>query len=158
MSMLKSSYKKIIARNRRARFDYNFSDYFTAGILLKGYEVKAAKAGQVALSDSFVRIEHGEVWLINAYISKWKFANVPGYDPKARRKLLLNKREINKLQIAQDAKKMSIIPIEMLISGRRLKLKIGVGKGRKKFDKRRKIKEKEMKREIKEEVARMRKF
>jgi len=156
MNMQSHLNKKIVARNKKARFDYDIGKTYTAGIILKGYEVKSAMCSQVSLRDSFVRVERGEVWLINAHIAKWKFASLKDYDPKAKRKLLLNKREIRELQIAQDAKKMSIIPLEMYIEHRKLKLKIGTGKGRKKYDKRRKIKEREMKKQLKEDLANIR--
>ena len=131
-----SSNKKVVARNKRARYDYEISKTLVAGLVLKGYEVKSAKHGQVSLRDSFVRVEQGEVWLVNAHVSLWKFARVKDYEPRSRRKLLLKKREIRELEIAQDAKRMAIIPLELFIERRRLKLKIGIGKGRKKFDKR----------------------
>ena len=146
--------KKVVARNRYASFSYDFSDYLNAGIVLRGYEVKSARHGTVNLRNSFVRVEHGEVWLIDAHIPKWRFANIKDYDPKVERKLLLTKNEIKKLVVAQDAKKMSLIPLEMFVERNRLKLKIGIGKGRKKYDKRKKIKEREQKREIDRELAR----
>jgi SsrA-binding protein len=158
MNMHKSSSKKTVAQNRRARFDYEIKDTYEAGIVLKGYEVKSAANGQISLKESFVRIEKEEAWLINAHITKWKFANIPNYDPCARRKLLLKKGEIRELEIAQDAKNMSIIPLKMFLQRGKLKLKIGIGKGRKKYDKRRKIRERESKRQVKEDLARVRKF
>jgi SsrA-binding protein len=156
--MPKNLNKMVVARNRRARYDYEVSKTFVAGIVLRGYEVKSAKSGQVNLRDSYVRIERGEAWLINTHIALWKFSQVKDYDPKGRRKLLLAKKEIKELQIAQDAKKMVLIPLEMFIEGRKLKLKIGVGRGRKKFDKRAKVKEREMKRQLKEDLAKVREF
>lgn len=156
--MQNNSNKKVVARNRRARFDYDISEAYIAGLILKGYEVKSVRAGQVSLGDSFIRVEKGEVWLINTHIALWKFAQVKDYDPRRRRKLLLTKKEIKELQIAQDAKKMTIIPLEVFTEGRRLKLKIGIGKGRKKYDKRAKLKEKEMKREIKEDLSQSKEF
>lgn len=153
MNMQSHLNKKIVAKNKKARFDYNIGKSYTAGVILKGYEVKSAMCSQVNLRGSFIRVEKGEVWLINAHIAKWKFASLKDYDPKAKRKLLLNKREIRELQIAQDAKKMSIIPLEMYIGYKKLKLRIGIGKGRKKYDKRKKIKERETKKQLKEDLA-----
>jgi SsrA-binding protein len=158
MNTRKNLSKKIVAQNRRARFDYEILDTFTAGIVLRGYEVKSAVNGQISLKGSFVRVKDKEVWLINSHITKWRFANISEYDPRAKRKLLLNKREIKTLEFAQDAKKMSIVPLEMFISGRKLKLAIGIGKGRKKYDKRRKAKEKEVIKQIKEDLAGVEKY
>lgn len=156
--MLKSLNKKVIVRNKRARFDYAISKTSMAGLVLMGHEVKAVRAGLVSLLDSFVRIERDEAWLINGHISLWKFSQIKDYEPRRRRKLLLNKKEIRELQIAQDAKRMSIVPLEILVLGRKLKLKIGIGKGRKKYDKRAKIKEMEMKRQVNEDLSRVKNF
>ena len=93
------SSKKVVAKNRRANFDYDIQETYSAGIVLRGAEVKSAKLGSVSLKESFVRVERGEVWLINAHISSWKYARNLDYDPKMRRKLLLNRREIKKLTI-----------------------------------------------------------
>ena len=156
--MQKISNKKVVARNRRAKFDYDISKTFVAGLVLRGYEVKSVTSGLVSLSDSFVRIEQGEAWLINTHIALWKFARVKDYEPKRRRKLLLTRKEIRELMIAQDAKKLSIVPLEIFLEGRRIKLKLGIGKGRKKYDKRAKIKEKEIERQVREDLVKLRKF
>lgn len=150
--------KKTVARNKRAKYDYEISKTFIAGLVLKGYEVKSAKAGQVSFQDSFVRVERGEAWLLNMHISLWKFARVPEYDPRVRRKLLLMRREIRELEIASEAKGMSIVPLELFIAKGKLKLKIGIGKGRKKYDKRAKLREKEMKRQVRDDLVRKVRF
>lgn len=152
--MHKNTYKKVVARNKQARYNYDFSKFLTAGIVLKGHEVKAVRQGQIALRDSFVRVEDGEVWLNNAHISKYQHANIKEYDPKVRRKLLLTQREISMLQTEQDAKRMSIIPVEIIIEGKRIKVKLGIGKGKKRYDKRQKIKEREMKLDLQRDLAR----
>lgn len=156
--MQKSLSKKVLARNKRARYDYEISETFIAGIVLKGYEVKSVRAGQVNFRDSFVRVENGEAWLVNAHISLWRFARVKDYDPRARRKLLLTKKEIHELLILQEGKGMSIIPLELFVQGRRLKLRIGVGKGRRKYDKRAKLRARELKKQVKEELANIKRF
>ncbi|MBN2015410.1 SsrA-binding protein SmpB [Candidatus Dojkabacteria bacterium] len=158
MNTKNPSSKKILAQNKRARFDYEISKSFVAGMVLRGYEVKSVRNGNISLKESFVRVERGEVWLINAHISKWKFADITDYDPRIRRKLLLTKREVEELRILQDAKKMAIIPLEIFSQNGKLKVKIGAGKGRKKYDKRKKIKEREMKRQVREDIAGIEKF
>jgi SsrA-binding protein len=148
-----SSEPLIVARNKRARNSYVFQQYFTCGIVLKGYEVKSVKAGHIDLRDSFARVEKGEVWLLNAHVSPWKHADISQYEPKRRRKLLLTKREIQKLVVLQDGKNLSIIPLEVFVQKGKIKLKIGVGKGRKKYDKRKKLKERDMKKQLRDELA-----
>jgi len=158
MSTKRDSNKKVLARNKRARFDYDITETFDAGIVLKGSEVKSIKGGHVSLRESFIRVEQNEVWLINAYVSEWKYAQLERYEPQARRKLMLTRREIRKLEILQDAKKMSIVPLEIFLQKKYIKVKIGVGKGRKKYDKRERIKQREMKRELHEDLAKAQRF
>jgi len=152
------SSRKTVARNKRALFDYDITKKLTAGIVLRGHEVKSAKAGLVSLKESFIRVRSDEVWLINAHISAWKSASLSEYDPQADRKLLLSKREIKELTVDQDAKKLSLVALDMFISKRRLKVTVGVGRGRKKYDKRAKIKEREIKRDIEHDIAKIKKF
>lgn len=156
--MQKRFFKKVVAKNRRATFDYKILETYLAGIVLTGSEVKSAKKGQVNLRDSFIRVQKGEVWLINAHISLWRYSRTKDYDPKTQRKLLLKRKEIRELQILQDSKNMSIIPLKMFVQRGKLKLKIGVGKGRKKYDKRLRVKEREIKRQIGEELAKVKRF
>lgn len=147
--MHKKSTRKVVARNKKASFDYDIKKTFLAGIVLKGHEVKSAKKGQISLKGAFVRVMNGEVWLLNAHIARWSHANVKDYDPTRRRKLLLKKREINELVNFQEVKKMTIVPLKAIVIRGQVKIDIGVGKGRKKYDKRRKIKEREMKKQLK---------
>lgn len=145
--------KSVLARNRRANFDYDISKQFTAGIMLSGAEVKSVRAGQIQFRDSFVRIEKGEAWLVNAYIAPYRFAHLAGYDPSRRRKLLLKKPELRELSVAVSAKKLATVPLRVFLSGGRIKIEVGIGKGRRKFDKRAKIKERESKRQVRAELA-----
>jgi SsrA-binding protein len=158
MSIKQPSNKKLLTQNRRARFDYDISEIFTCGIVLKGSEVKSVKASRVSLRDSFVRVEQGEVWLIQAHIAKWIHDSKEEYNPKRRRKLLLSKSEIKKLSLLQDAKKMSIIPLEFILHNNMIKLKIGVGRGRRKYDKRAKIRREETERQIRDDLAKIENF
>ena len=156
--MPKNSNKKVVARNKRAKYDYEIEKTYVAGLSLKGYEVKSAKAGHVSLRDCFVRTEKGEAWLINTHFALWKFTRVKDYEPKGRRKLLLTRKEIKELFTAQEGKNMVIVPLEIFVERGKLKLKMGIGKGRRKYDKKAKIKERELKRQLKEELASLRKF
>jgi len=139
---------KIFADNRRARFDYDIKDTFNAGLVLSGAEVKSAKGGNVSLSGSYVSVSPSGASLINCHIGPYKYAAQVKYEPTQSRKLLLNKAEIN--QLLGKEKGLTIIPLEMFLGNRGLiKIKIGLGKARKKTDKRDYIKKRDDKKEIK---------
>ena len=138
---------KTLAKNNRATFDYDIQETLTAGMVLTGAEVKSVKNGNISLTGSYVTVSAGAVNLINAHIGPYKFAPNEGYNPTQTRKLLLNKREIN--QLIGKEKGLVVIPLEILQTGRGLvKIKIGVGRARKKTDKREYIKKREAAREI----------
>jgi SsrA-binding protein len=138
---------KSLAENRRAKFDYDIKDAFTAGIILSGPEVKSAKGGNVSLAGSYVTVSASGAQLINCHIGPYKFAGQPGYNPTQTRKLLLNKHEIN--QLLGKERGLVIIPLEIFTGNRGLiKLKIGLGRSRKKTDKREYVKKREAKKEI----------
>jgi SsrA-binding protein len=140
---------KILADNRKANFDYDIKDTYTAGIILTGPEVKSVKGGNVSLTGSYVAVSNGSVNLINCHIGPYKYAPAEKYDPTRSRKLLLNKREIN--QLLGKEKGLVIIPLEIFSGSRGLvKIKIGLGKARKKADKREYIKKRESIKEIRE--------
>jgi SsrA-binding protein len=142
---------KILAENKRAKFDYDIRDTFTAGLILSGPEVKSVKGGNVSLTGSYVTVSAQGAQLINAHIGPYKYAEQTGYNPTQTRKLLLNKHEIN--QLLGKEKGLVIVPLE-IFTGRRglLKLKIGIGKARKKADKREYIKKREVAKEISESI------
>ncbi|OGF03642.1 MAG: SsrA-binding protein [Candidatus Doudnabacteria bacterium RIFCSPLOWO2_12_FULL_49_8] len=136
-----------LANNRKAFHDYSIESTLEAGLVLAGHEVKSIRNGQVSLSGAYVTIRLGEAWLRNAYIGKYKQASgLEGIDESRERKLLLNKHEIIKLQDLLKSKGLTLVPLEIYTSKGRLKLKIGVGRGKKQFDKRESIKKKELKR------------
>ncbi len=138
---------KILAKNTRANFDYDIKSAFTAGIVLSGAEVKSVKNGNVSLTGSYVTVSQGAVSLINCHIGPYKYSANEGYNPTASRKLLLNKSEIN--QLLGKEKGLTIVPLEIFQAARGLiKIKIGLGKARKKTDKREYIKKRESSREI----------
>ena len=138
---------KILAKNQRANFDYDIKDAYTAGMVLSGPEVKSVKGGNVSLTGAYVTVSVGLVNLINCHIGPYKYAPNEKYDPTHTRQLLLNKHEIN--QLLGKEKGLVIVPLEIFQGARGLvKIKIGVGKARKKTDKREYIKKRESTKEI----------
>ncbi len=142
---------KILVNNRKAAFDYNISNEMIAGLVLSGSEVKSLKASQASLKGAYISIRHSpnpEAYLVKAHITPYKYAGIKNPDPEKERKLLLNKKEISSL-IGKE-KGTVIIPLEIFVGTKGLiKLKIGVGKGKKKYDKRSSIKKREIERRIK---------
>ncbi len=137
---------KSLALNKRARFDYDIKDSFDAGLVLEGREVKSAKEGNVSLAGSYIKISANGARLVGAHIGSYKYAPTEDYDPTHERQILLNKKELNQL-LGKD-KGSIIVPLEIYIGPRNLvKLKIGVGFGRKKQDKREYIKNRDSSKE-----------
>lgn len=140
---------KVIALNRRARFDYDISDTLEAGIMLSGQEVKSCRAGHADLRGAYVSFHGGKAVLKSAKIMKYQFASgIDGYDPGQDRMLLLKKSEVEKLQSISAEKGASIIPMEIR-AGKYIKVLLGIAKGRKTVDKRARIKEREMEKKMK---------
>ena len=142
----------LLIKNRRAHYDYDIQKTWIAGIVLAGYEVKSLRLKQGSLEGSYVKIMGEEAWLINARINPYQQASLENYDPKQTRKLLLSKKEIFQLIDLTNNKKLACVPFEFLLQGNRIKLKIGAGKGKKEYEKRRKIKERDIKREMAREM------
>ncbi len=142
---------KTLADNKRARFDYDIKETFTAGLVLSGAEVKSVKAGNVSLTGAYVSVSPSGASLINCHIGPYKYAAQTKYEPTQSRKLLLNKHEIN--QLLGKEKGLTIIPQE-IFQGKRglLKISIGLGKARKKADKREYIKKRDTEREIRASI------
>lgn len=139
---------KIITVNKKAHFNYFISDEIEAGIVLEGSEVKSIRNGNVSLNESFVIIQKGEVFLKNAYIKPYEKAGVFIPDSRRNRKLLLGKQEILKLEKKIEAKGFTILPLKVYLKGNLVKVQIGVGKGKKLYDKREDLKEKTLKRDL----------
>lgn len=140
---------QINIKNRRANFDYEISETFTAGIVLTGTEIKSIRLGKAGLADSYCIIDRGEVWVKGMNISEYFYGSYNNHSSRRDRKLLLNKKEIARLAKASEDKGFTIIPLRMIISERGFaKLVIGIGRGKKQFDKRQSIKEREDKRNI----------
>lgn len=136
--------------NRKATFDAQILERFEAGINLLGAEVKAVRLGHADLSGSFVKIIGSEAYLINAKIFPYEYARPESYDPKRTRKLLLHKSEIISLKSKMDTQNLTIVPVSLYTTHRRIKLELALGKPKKKFDKRRALKQKTVNRDIEE--------
>lgn len=139
---------KIIATNRKARFNYTVTDTFECGIVLEGTEVKSVKGGNISFVDSFALIENGEVWVQNLHISEYAFSSVFNHDPDRKKKLLLHMEEIKRLQRKVDEKGFTLVPLDFYLKHGLVKVKLGLCKGKKEFDKRADIKDRDIKREI----------
>ena len=138
-----------IANNSKARRDYTILETFEAGIVLRGSEVKALRAGKAQIGDSFARVEKDEVWLYNAHIDEYSHGNLQNHVPKAPRKLLLHKAEIRKLFGLAAVKGNAIFPLSLYWKNGKVKVSLGVGKGKQEFDKRDDIKKRDSDRELK---------
>ena len=141
--------RKTIAANRRARYDYDILDVYEAGIALVGSEVKSLREGKVQLKDAYARVERGEMLLLGVHISPYTFAvGFGSHVPERARKLLLHKVEIEELNIKINHDHLTVIPMEMYFLGSRVKVELGLAKGRKEHDKRHAIADRDAKRDI----------
>ncbi|MFA5248533.1 MAG: SsrA-binding protein SmpB [Patescibacteria group bacterium] len=144
----------ILAINKRADFDYEILDKYEAGLVLLGHEVKSARAGNASLKGSFVVFQHGpgklpQPALINAHISLYKYAStIKDYDPTRPRRLLLGSKEIARLLGKKLEKGLTLVPLRLYTKNRFLKLEFGIGRGKKKYDKRADLKKKDLDREV----------
>ena len=149
---------KEVATNKRARRDYNITDTFEAGLVLRGTEVKSIREGKVSITESFARIERGECWLYGCDIQPWQTAgSFFQHEAKRPRKLLLHKNEILKLSQATLQKGFTLICLRLYFKGRRVKVQLGLGKGKGQNDQRHDLKKKTELREAQREVARFNK-
>ncbi len=145
---------KILSDNRSAGYNYHLSDKYEAGLVLTGTEVKAAKSGKVQLKESYAEVSGKEAWLLNAHISEYSHGNIMNHSPARKRKLLLHRSEIEKLQAETREKGLTIIPTKLYLKAGRIKIEIAVGKGKKFHDKREAVRAREMQAEAKAEMAR----
>lgn len=134
--------------NRKASYDYTISDRIEAGIHLSGAEVKSLRGGHGKLESSYVRIIGSEAYLVNAEVFPYQFARLEGYDPKRTRKLLLHKRQIISLKSKLEADGLALVPLKWYTKGPLIKLEIGIGKGKKQYDKRESKRQKDLRREL----------
>lgn len=139
---------KTVADNRRARFDYHVEETFEAGLALQGTEVKALRAGQATIAESYAEVRDGEVWLINSNIPEYSHGNRLNHEPKRPRKLLLHEREINKMFGAVERKGMTLVPLSIYFNSTgRAKVELALAKGKQAHDKRATIKDRDWKRD-----------
>ncbi|KUG22434.1 tmrna-binding protein smpb [hydrocarbon metagenome] len=140
--------QKLIASNKTARMNYEIGDIYEAGLVLKGTEVKALRAGKANLKDSYAVVKDDEVFIKEMHISPYDHGNRSNHDPLRPRKLLLHKREIKKLYGKSREKGLALVPLKLYFKNGKVKIEIGIGKGKKLYDRRQDIKEREERRSI----------
>lgn len=141
--------QNITIKNRKARFNYELLDRYTAGIQLGGTEIKSIRAGKASIAESFCEIKEGELWCVNMHIEEYQYGSYYNHKPKRDRKLLLQKKEIKKLERKLQDKGMTIVPLEIFINNRGLaKINIALARGKKLYDKRETIKTNDIKRDL----------
>lgn len=134
--------------NRRATFDYEILERHEAGMVLTGSEVKSIRDGRISLTEAWAQVERGEVWLLGAHIAEYVLAHRRNHEPMRRRKLLLHRREIDKLADAVARGGLTLIPLRVYLKGRSIKVELGLCRGKQEHDKRQKVREREDKREV----------
>ena len=147
---------RVLVRNRRAFHDYEISDRLEAGLVLVGSEVKSLRDAKASLAEGFIEIRVGEAWLVGAQINEYPWANQFNHDPKRPRKLLLHREELARLEVKTSQRGFTLVPLSIYLKGGRIKLELGVARGKKQFEKRESKKQAEAKREIQQELRRRR--
>lgn len=147
-----SSGVKVLASNRKARHDYIIEETMEAGIVLTGTEIKSIRAGRVNLQDSFAMIRNGEVWLIGAHIAPYTHGNRENHEPRRDRKLLMHRREINRLAGKIQEKGWTLVPLQIHLRGGKAKVELGIARGKKLYDKRESIAKRDYDREMQRAV------
>jgi SsrA-binding protein len=142
---------KVVATNKKARFEYFLLEHFEAGLSLQGSEIKSIRAGQASLAESYVRVEEGQAWLMDAHIAPYIQANRFNHDPRRPRRLLLHKKQIRELFEAVRQKGVTIVPTRIYLKDGRAKLEIAIAKGKKLYDKRQEIAKRDATREMERE-------
>ena len=143
---------KVIATNRKAHFEYFLLEHFEAGIALQGSEIKSIRAGQISLTEAYIKVEEREAWLINAHIAPYDPASRNNHDPKRARRLLLHRRQIREMWDAVRQKGVTVIPVQVYLKEGRAKLDIAIAKGKKLNDKRSEIAKRDVEREMERQV------
>ncbi|HVZ48099.1 MAG TPA: SsrA-binding protein SmpB [Gemmatimonadaceae bacterium] len=138
----------VIARNKRARFDYEILEQWEAGIVLTGTEVKSLRAGRATINDAFGVVKDGEVWLLNMHVPPYEQGNQFNHDPVRTRKLLLHRREVRRLIGAVERQGLTLVALELYFKGSHAKVRLGLGRGKKVHDKRETLRRREGEREI----------
>ena len=143
---------KIVATNRKARHQYQFHDAFEAGMVLVGSEIKSIRAGRVSLQDGYVQFEEGEAWLVNVHIAPYDPANRQNHEPRRRRKLLLHRREIDRLRGRVQERGYTVVPTKIYLKDGRAKVEIALARGKKQYDKRQTLAQRDSKRQMERAV------
>ncbi|MCX7021703.1 MAG: SsrA-binding protein SmpB [bacterium] len=133
----------VLARNRRARHDYAIEEDFEAGIALEGSEVKSIRAGHASIAEAYVRVSEGEAWVVGMHVARYKPAGSFQPEEARSRRLLLHYREIRELTVGVERRGMTIVPLELYLRGKLVKLRIGLGRGRRQYDKRQELRRRE---------------
>jgi SsrA-binding protein len=144
---------KTIATNRKAHHDYFIEDKFEAGLVLTGTEIKSIRAGHVNLRDSFAVVKEGEMWLMNTHIAPYDQGTYTNHEPRRPRKLLMHRREINRITGKLQEKGFTLVPLRLYLKNNLAKVELGLARGKKQYDKRATLREKETRREIDRVVA-----
>jgi SsrA-binding protein len=139
---------KVVATNRKAYHQYQFHDTYEAGLVLMGSEIKSIRAGRVSLQEGFVLFEGGEAWLVNVHIAQYDPASRQNHEPRRRRKLLLHRREIDRLQSHAQEKGYTVVPTKLYLKDGRAKVEIALARGKKLYDKRQTIAKRDAKRQV----------
>lgn len=142
----------MIYQNKRARFDYEIGDLYEAGLVLQGTEVKSLRQGRVSLQDAYADMQQGELYLLNAHIDHYDQGNRNNHDPERPRKLLLHKQEIKRLASKIQERGLTLVPTRLYFTNGKVKVEIGLGKGKKHYDKRQDMKTRTAQREIEREL------
>ena len=143
-----SGHVKVVATNRRARRNYSVVETYEAGMVLTGSEVKSLRAGKMELKDSYAHVDHGEVFLVGAHISPYDFAHEGGHDPERERKLLLHRREIDRIAGVLAEKGLTLVPLQVYFKDGKAKVELGLARGKTTVDKRHTLREREHAREM----------
>jgi|SRR5690606_14915418 len=152
--MAKETGRKLIAQNKKARHDYHIEDTFEAGLVLTGTEVKSLRQGRASLVDGFGEIENGEAWLLQVHIPQYSQGTWTNHEARRRRKMLLNRHEIDKIEQRVQSKGLTIIPLSLYFKDGRAKVEIALARGKKSYDKRHAIAERQATREAERELGR----
>lgn len=147
---------KVLAQNRKARHEYFIEDTYECGLVLYGTEVKSMRAGRVNLKDSYCMVKQGELFILNMHVSPYEQGNIYNREPFRERKLLMHRREIDRLLGLQQAQGMSLIPLQLYLKDGKIKLELAVAKGKKLYDKRHSIADRDSKREMERSFKAMR--
>jgi SsrA-binding protein len=143
---------KVIAQNRKARFNYTIEESIECGIVLQGTEVKSVREGTISFPDAFAEVRKGEIWLMGFHINPYVYSSIFNHDPDRPKKLLLHKDEIKRLIRKVDEKGFTLIPLEFYLKNGRIKVQLGICKGKKLFDKRADIRDRDVKRDLQREI------